>query len=121
MSFYERLKSLAKENNKSFNQIEEDLGYGKNTLYNYKIQNPTQERLLELANYFNVSTDYLLGYDDTKNKNDFSEQENDLVAAFRMESEDMTEEEQAEFNEALKDMMKLAKKLLNDSSNWKKK
>ncbi|WP_307984523.1 helix-turn-helix transcriptional regulator [uncultured Lactococcus sp.] len=61
MSFYERLKSLAKENNKSFNQIEEDLGYGKNTLYNYKIQNPTQERLLELANYFNVSTDYLLG------------------------------------------------------------
>ncbi|MGI1837418.1 helix-turn-helix domain-containing protein [Lactococcus garvieae] len=64
MSFYERLKSLAKENNKSFNQIEEDLGYGKNTLYNYKIQNPTQERLLELANYFNVSTDYLLGVND---------------------------------------------------------
>ena len=66
MNFYERLKSLAKENNKSFNQIEEDLGYGKNTLYNYKIQNPTQERLLELANYFNVSTDYLLGNSDLK-------------------------------------------------------
>lgn len=66
MNFYERLKSLAKENNKSFNQIEEDLGYGKNTLYNYKIQNPTQERLLELANYFNVSTDYLLGNSELK-------------------------------------------------------
>ncbi|MEY8539047.1 XRE family transcriptional regulator [Lactococcus muris] len=66
MNFYERLQSLAKENNKSFNQIEKDLNYGKNTLYRYKVQNPTQERLLELSKYFNVSTDYLLGITDTK-------------------------------------------------------
>lgn len=121
MNFYERLKSLAKEKNKSFNQIEADLNYSKNTLYSYKRKTPNASRVKEISNYFNVSTDYLLGYDDTKNKNNFSEQENDLVAAFRMESKDMTEEEQAEFNEALKDMMKLAKKLLNDSSNWKNK
>jgi len=37
-----------------------------------------------------------------------------------MESEDMSEEEQAEFNEAIKDMMKKAKKILNDDSKWKK-
>ncbi len=66
MSFYKRLQSLSKKNKKSFNQIEQDLNYGKNTLYNYKKQNPNQERLLELAKYFNVSTDYLLGITDTK-------------------------------------------------------
>lgn len=64
MNFYKRLQSLAKENNKSLNQIENDLKLSKNTLYNYKKSNPTQERLLELANYFNVSTDYLLGLSD---------------------------------------------------------
>lgn len=66
MDFYERLQSLTKENNKSFNQVEADLKLSKNTLYNYKKSKPTQERLLELANYFNVSTDYLLGNSDLK-------------------------------------------------------
>lgn len=61
MSFYERLQSLAKENNKSFSQIEKDLGYSKNSLYNYKTKMPTADNITRLANYFNVSTDYLLG------------------------------------------------------------
>lgn len=120
--FYETLKSLASKNKKSFNQIEKDLGYGKNTLYNYKKQNPTQERLVEIAKYFNVSVDYLLGNKETNStlNNDLTEEENDLVRAFRIESEDMTKEEQAQFNKSLKDMMKIAKDLLNDDSNWKK-
>lgn len=120
--FYERLKELASEKKKSFNDIEKELNYGKNTLYRYKVQNPTQERLIELAKYFDVSVDYLLGLNkntSTEN-NDLTEEENDLVRAFRIESQDMTEEEQAQFNKSLKDMMKIAKDLLNDDSNWKK-
>lgn len=120
--FYERLKELASEKKKSFNDIEKELNYGKNTLYRYKVQNPTQERLIELAKYFDVSVDYLLGLNkntSTEN-NDLTEEENDLVRAFRIESEDMSEEEQAQFNKSLKDMMKIAKDLLNDDSNWKK-
>lgn len=120
--FYETLKTLAFKNKKSFNQIEKDLGYGKNTLYNYKKQNPTQERLVEIAKYFSVSVDYLIGNNETNPKSDntLTDEENELVAAFRMESEDMTKEEQAQFNKSLKDMMKIAKDLLNDDSNWKK-
>ena len=119
--FYERLKTLASERKKSFNQIEKDLNYGKNTLYRYKVQNPTQERLLELAEYFDVSVDYLLGRDETVSKlnDDLTEEENELVAAFRMEREDMSPEEQAKFNEAIKDLMKYAKQRLNDDSIWK--
>ncbi|WP_225666530.1 helix-turn-helix domain-containing protein [Lactococcus garvieae] len=59
--FYERLKLLAKEKKKSLNQIEEDLGFSKNTLYNTKKYTPQGEKLSKLAEYFNVSTDYLLG------------------------------------------------------------
>ncbi|MFD2254899.1 helix-turn-helix domain-containing protein [Lactococcus formosensis subsp. bovis] len=119
--FYERLQSLAKETNKSFNQIERELGYPRNALNAYKSgKSPSAKRTAELAKYFGVSTNYLIGNDENKVSNNLTNKENDLVAAFRMESEDMSEEEQAEFNEALKDMMKLAKKLLHDDSNWKK-
>ncbi|WP_406834973.1 helix-turn-helix transcriptional regulator [Lactococcus lactis] len=117
--FYEKLQELAKSTGKSFNQIENDLNYSKNTLYHYRKTNPTQDRLLELADYFNVSVDYLLGRTENR-KEDLTDQENDLVRAFRIESEDMSEEEQAQFNKSLKDMMKIAKDLLNDDSNWKK-
>jgi len=118
--FYERLKKLASEKNKSFNQIENDLNYGKNTLYRYKVQNPTQERLLELAKYFDVTTDYLLGREENKTENALTEEESELLAAFRMESEDMTKEEQAKFNQSVKNMMKIARELFDDDSNWKK-
>ncbi len=62
MSFYERLKSLAEEKNKSFNQIERELNYPKNALNDYKKgKNPSAKRTAEVAKYFNVSIDYLLG------------------------------------------------------------
>ncbi|QSE76704.1 helix-turn-helix domain-containing protein [Lactococcus taiwanensis] len=64
--FYEKLQKLAKEKGKSFAQIEKDLGMAKNSMYNYKKNNPTATRLNEIAEYFNVSTDYLLGNTDSK-------------------------------------------------------
>ena len=117
--FYEKLQELAKSTGKSFNQIENDLNYSKNTLYHYRKTNPTQDRLLELADYFNVSVDYLLGRENVPNS-DYSDEENELIAAFRMEREDMTPDEQVKFNEAIKDLMKYAKERLNDDSIWKK-
>ncbi|MBK5076258.1 helix-turn-helix transcriptional regulator [Lactococcus lactis] len=116
---YERLQELIKKSNKSMNQIERELGYPRNTISSYKRQNPSTKRLDELAEYFNVSVDYLLGRTENR-KEDLTDEENDLVRAFRIEAEDMTEEEQAQFNKSLKDMMKIAKDLLNDDSNWKK-
>ncbi|AYG01332.1 helix-turn-helix domain-containing protein [Lactococcus allomyrinae] len=118
--FYEILQELAKKNKKSLNQIESDLGLSKNTLYNYKKSIPTGDKLSELAEYFGVTVDYLLGREESKNNEELTEEENDLVAAFRMERKDMTKEEQIQFNKALKNMMKVAKDLLNDESNWKK-
>ena len=50
--------------NKSVNQIERDLGYPRNTLQNYKKGTiPSALRLLELAQYFGVSPQYLVGKD----------------------------------------------------------
>lgn len=64
MITFERIKELAKQQGKSLNKIEEELGYGKNVLYRLKDSKPSAERLEELANYFDVSVDYLLGRTD---------------------------------------------------------
>lgn len=63
-STFEKIKELAKKQGKSLGQVEEDLNYGRNTLYKIKNSTPNAERLGEIANYFNVSTDYLLGRTD---------------------------------------------------------
>lgn len=61
---FDRIKELAKRRGLSINLLEEKLGYSKNTIYNLKNSKPSTERISEIADYFNVSTDYLLGRTD---------------------------------------------------------
>ncbi|HEM4671102.1 TPA: helix-turn-helix transcriptional regulator [Streptococcus suis] len=63
-STFEIVKELCKKQGISLNQLEEKLGLGKNSLYGLKRNQPSAERLQEIADYFNVSTDYLLGRTD---------------------------------------------------------
>lgn len=58
---FERIKELAKKQGLSLNQLEEKLGYSKNTLYSLKRQKVSTDRLQEIADFFQVSLDYLLG------------------------------------------------------------
>lgn len=66
-STFEIIKELAKKRGISLNQLEEKLGIGKNSLYGLKRNQPSAERLQQIADYFNVSTDYLLGRTDNPN------------------------------------------------------
>ena len=68
MNFYQKLQELAKDKGVSFKQIEKDLDYPTNTLYNYKSKDPSGQRLIELADYFDVTTDYLLGREEKEVK-----------------------------------------------------
>ena len=61
---YEKIKELADKRGISLTKLEEDLGYSRNTLYKLKSQKPNAERISEIADYFQVSTDYLLGRTD---------------------------------------------------------
>ncbi|MHB9781539.1 helix-turn-helix domain-containing protein [Streptococcus sp. 10F2] len=64
---FERIKGLASKQGLSLNQLENRLGISTNSLYGIKKANPKSDRLQEIANYFNVSTDYLLGRTDNPN------------------------------------------------------
>jgi transcriptional regulator with XRE-family HTH domain len=70
---FERIKELAKKQGLSLNQLEEKLGYSKNTLYSLKRQKVSTDRLQEIADFFQVSLDYLLGR--TNNPNIANDQE----------------------------------------------
>ena len=64
---FERIRELCKEVGISVNDLEERLGYSKNTLYRLKNQIPGSDKVIKIADYFNISTDYLLGRSEIKN------------------------------------------------------
>lgn len=66
-SAYEKIKELAEKQGISLNKLEANLGYSRNTIYNMRKSTPNSERISEIADYFNVSTDYLLGRTDNPN------------------------------------------------------
>ena len=60
----ERIKELAKARGITLGTLEEKLGLSRNSIYTIKNKKPSAERLQLIADYFNVSTDYLLGRTD---------------------------------------------------------
>ncbi len=63
MLFIERLSELLKEKGVTANKMSKDLGLGNAAFSNWKARGtlPNGETLEKIADYFNVSTDYLLG------------------------------------------------------------
>ena len=63
--FHERLKALKEVSGKTQVQIAEDIGIPpQNLSYYFNGREPNFELLIKLAQYFKVSTDYLLGLSD---------------------------------------------------------
>ncbi|MET3659617.1 helix-turn-helix domain-containing protein [Sporosarcina psychrophila] len=75
MTMFETVRSLCSERGISINNLENALGYSKNTLYRLKTQNPGADKLEAIADYFGVSTDYLLGRTDKKLYYDLTEKD----------------------------------------------
>ena len=123
---FDRIKELAKKQGLSINLLEEKLGYSRNTIYNLKNSKPSTERISDIADYFHVSTDYLLGRtdnptiaSDNKANTNLGPAETELVAAFRNQTQNMTEEEKVRFNKAIESLMVTAKTLMDDDSKWR--
>lgn len=64
---YERIKKLAEEKQKSISTVSSELGLGENSIYRFKTQRPNSVTLEKIADYFDVSVDYLLGRTNFRN------------------------------------------------------
>ena len=61
MTPFDRLKTLADKQGLSVNDVERRIGLGRNTLYSWKKKIPSWNNLIKVADFFHVSTDFLLG------------------------------------------------------------
>src|SRR5690625_1280080 len=75
MSTFDRVKKLCEEQKISVVQLEERLNFSRNSLYSWKKNKPSSEKLEKVADYFDVSTDYLLGRTDKKRYYDLTEKD----------------------------------------------
>ena len=66
-STFDKIKELCQKQGISLNQLEEKLNFSTNYLYSMKKGNPKADNLQKIADYFNVSTDYLLGRTENPN------------------------------------------------------
>lgn len=123
---FEIVKELCNKQGISLNNLEERIGFARNSLYSWKNSEPKPKKLKVVADYFNVSTDYLLGRtdnpaiaSDNKANTNLGPAETELVAAFRNQTQNMTEEEKVRFNKAIESLMVTAKTLMDDDSKWR--
>ncbi|NRG43264.1 helix-turn-helix transcriptional regulator [Bacillus sp. CRN 9] len=138
MTAFDRLKTLCDEQGISVNKLEEKLGLGKNTLYSWKKNTPKGSNLIKVAEFFDTSTDYLLGltdkkryYDLTKNdEKNIQKQLEEMIyglnskdgyAAFDGQIlDDMDEEDKELLISALENSLKVAKRVAKQKFTPKK-
>lgn len=91
-TIYLRIKELADNRHQSLAQIERALNLSNGSISTWKKSNPSSDKLKLVANYFNVSTDYLLGR--TKDVKD-------PVAYFRIDTTGLTEDQITDIKDQL--------------------
>lgn len=95
MPVFDRIKYLAKKQGKSVKDVARDLDFGESTIYKWKTQSPKGEYLGKVADYFGVTTDYLLGRTDDPRGGAASADTDldDESAIFSFDGKPVTEEE----------------------------
>lgn len=61
MDILDRIKELCSKRGITVSQLENEIGVGKNSIYRWKNNIPSMEKIIKVADYFNVPTDYILG------------------------------------------------------------
>ena len=63
MTIIERIRSLCEERGETFASLERKMDFGNGTIRRWENAIPSADKLSKVADYFNVSVDYLLGRD----------------------------------------------------------
>ena len=61
MTLFEKIKKLCNESGITFYRLEKDCGLSSQSIEKWEKSTPRGDTLLKVADYFNVTTDYLLG------------------------------------------------------------
>ncbi|MGH1847105.1 helix-turn-helix transcriptional regulator [Enterococcus gilvus] len=105
MTVFDRIKELADKQGISVSKVAVDLGFSENLFYQWKKASPKSDRLQKVADYFDVSVDYLLGR--TDNSEPITKIENgpgsDLIGYFRLNTAEFDPDETEQIEDSLKE------------------
>lgn len=105
-----RVKELANERNMTIAELERKLDFGQGSISKWNKQSPSSERLQKAADYFDVSTDYLLGRTDKRNYYDLTEKDQkDIQKQLEKIVEDMSKAESIAFSKDSEELSPEAK------------
>lgn len=109
---FERVKELSEQRGENLKTVAIKLGFSENAFYKWKIQSPKSETLEKVADYFNVTTDYLLGRSEEKilSKVEFDEKTRSIARDFQ----DLDDESQDLLHSLIKSMSNKGKEAKRD-------
>ncbi|MDT2743977.1 helix-turn-helix domain-containing protein [Enterococcus asini] len=105
MTVFDRIKELSDKRGISLQKAATEMGFSENLFYQWKSSQPKADRLEKVADYFHVSTDYLLGRTDDPSPAPKSDE-----GFLRLNMTDLTDEERKEVEKDIDDIYKLALK-----------
>ncbi|MDT2531874.1 helix-turn-helix transcriptional regulator [Enterococcus raffinosus] len=105
-----RVKELANERNMTIAELERKLDFGQGSISKWNKQSPSSERLQNVADFFDVSTDYLLGRTDKRNYYDLTEKDQkDIQKQLEKIVEDMSKADSIAFSKDSEELSPEAK------------
>lgn len=91
MTLVDRVRALANQQDMSLPQLEVELGLGNGTISRWKTSSPNTDKLQRIADYFNVSIDYLLDREIQLNRRD----ERDIAKRLETALDDLENSQEA--------------------------
>ena len=120
MNIYDRIKELANSQGISINKLEEQLGFARGYLYTWKRKVPGFDKVQKVADFFNISTDYLIGRDiQSKTNSDL----NSIGGLFRKATHEynLSQKEQEELQDDVTKYLQFRAELLKSKKIQEKK
>ncbi|MGC6768617.1 helix-turn-helix domain-containing protein [Enterococcus sp. LJL128] len=119
MSLTNRIKELADRRKVTFAELERSVGISNGQIRRWDASSPKIDNLQKVADYFHVSTDYLLG------RSEFSSSETDLEDTlssqimFRMNTDGLSENEVTELKSEVERFLTFRKSEIERERNQK--
>ncbi|MDT2400880.1 helix-turn-helix transcriptional regulator [Enterococcus avium] len=119
MTVFERIKKLANNQGKGVSKVALELGFSENLFYRWKNSEPKARDLEKVADYFDVSVDYLLGRTDDPHFNpatvdDEDNYEQELIMMFRKGEKEVAPEKRDLYRKQTKDLMSFISKTMRE-------
>ena len=114
MTLFERTKEISKKRGMSLQDAAKSAGIGINSIYQWKKQTPSVDRIKLVADVLNVSVDYLLGNTDDMHANKKADTSSDDLKEY-FDEHPVLKFDGKEIPDA---EMKIIKRILEDMDDW---